>query len=674
MRKTLIIISFVFVFAAMIAFGCKCAAVNENKETVLKGEYTIELYSDYNLQSDGGLNEWSSSDENVVFVDKNGMIIGLREGAAEIYTDGLKSGKYIINVVDKGARPRLVVNEKKVYCGDKGVIETELYFEGKSYNDFTCSFGTDSDIVTIDKQTGEFTAIKEGSADIYVLAEWRGVSQEFLAKKVNVQVVNERRAILSAARSDVFIYAVDKVGDVEFKNSDEVEIILTTKQGITDYSEEEIEISPKYPAGISAVMSGGKLVIKGDKVGENELKIKYTSKVDSSISDEVVVNVTTMLAVVDLTNDGKEYQANTNIKLNTIELSEAITDIIDDYNTITDKTQGDKIVYSQDTISWENYTFGSKKWLIANDRYGYEFTVKAYSLNVNNEDDFLNMFDYLTSSESADGFYSYAGYVVLNSNLNFSSYKGYKSSAYAGKSNLAYKKGFGWTAYSKEFAEKTQSDISTYRGKVQNLENYDNGFIGTIDGQGYTVKGLVIGQLGMFPSVGESGKICNIAFADTRMAMEGYGFGVTVYGKLDNILMDVVDYPENNSGAAGLACVFGGTLTNSFVRYECTQPLNGTSSDPAAECFGVIALKNDKKHLQNVSKSYAICAEEGSVGTYGATNVYYSFKGITNFRNGISAAETCVKDFSGFDKDIWDFDTYEIPVFKTYNGNNIKLK
>ena len=48
MQKTIMVLAFACVFAVALAFGCTCGDKNKGKAE-LKGEYTIELYSDYTL-------------------------------------------------------------------------------------------------------------------------------------------------------------------------------------------------------------------------------------------------------------------------------------------------------------------------------------------------------------------------------------------------------------------------------------------------------------------------------------------------------------------------------------------------------------------------------------------------------------------------------------------------
>ena len=40
----------------------------------------------------------------------------------------------------------------------------------------------------------------------------------------------------------------------------------------------------------------------------------------------------------------------------------------------------------------------------------------------------------------------------------------------------------------------------------------------------------------------------------------------------------------------------------------------------------------------------------------------------------VEAFNEGTKDYTDYDKNIWDFETYELPVFKTYSGTNISVK
>ena len=286
---------------------------------------------------------------------------------------------------------------------------------------------------------------------------------------------------------------------------------------------------------------------------------------------------------------------------------------------------------------------------------------------IKTEGDFLKLFDYLTVTVTGtNSIIKMDGYVEIGANLDFSSmeqsaYNAVRGISISGNAATTEKgRGFGFASYLAERVITTEE-----LKKFESVPNYlgTDGFVGTIDGQGHSVKGLQIASWGIFPAVGINGTIKNLALTDVSLgAVYSYALsGNNFYGTLDNCLIDVQAVQSGEQ--IRLSKLFGGTLKDSVVYMPILESGNTLTSAALGYQSTQRAYTITRSFVIGTESVVAIRTKKGDTSI--VTNEYYT--SIEKF----NAAE---KNYQGFNAEIWDFIGYEIPVFKTYNGTNITKK
>ncbi len=117
--------------------------------------------------------------------------------------------------------------------------------------------------------------------------------------------------------------------------------------------------------------------------------------------------------------------------------------------------------------------------------------------------------------------------------------------------------------------------FTTNIADVPTNKQNEYGFIGTLDGDGYTVSSGTYSTGGLFGSVGSAGTIKNIAFVNASLAYNCSVIAANFYGTLENVLIDFV-LPNNTIGK-GIASgwILNATLKNVVVY----APTNATVAD-----------------------------------------------------------------------------------------------
>ncbi len=286
---------------------------------------------------------------------------------------------------------------------------------------------------------------------------------------------------------------------------------------------------------------------------------------------------------------------------------------------------------------------------------------------IKTEEDFLKLFDYLTVTVTGtNSIIKMDGYVEIGANLDFSSmeqsaYNAVRGISISGNAATTEKgRGFGFASYLAE-SVVTAEQLKIFES-VTNYGGYD-GFVGTIDGQGHSVKGLQIASWGIFPAVGINGTIKNLALTDVSLgAVYSYALsGNNFYGTLDNCLIDVKAVQSGEQ--IRLSRLFGGTLTNSIVY----MPILGKGTPASSAALGY----KSTQRAYTITRSFVI-GTEGVVAIrtkIGDTSIV-----TDEYFTSLQSFNDAEKDYSGFDTAIWDFEGYAVPVFKTYNGTNIAKK
>ncbi len=163
---------------------------------IVGGEQPISYYL---AEGDRSLMAFTSSNQDVATVDKDGTVTAVKPGETTItcvYNGGY-SESFTVTVETGGILPSLTFQEANDFEGTNNInVATSVYvkptvlFNGKSFEDFTVNYAVDNpEICTVDEATGTLTAIKKGEATLTVTASWRGIESSELTREIKFNVL-----------------------------------------------------------------------------------------------------------------------------------------------------------------------------------------------------------------------------------------------------------------------------------------------------------------------------------------------------------------------------------------------------------------------------------------------------------------------------------------------------
>lgn len=146
----------------------------------------------------GGSNtEWSVTGDavSIKYEDNRCVLTAVKAGAAEIVAkSGKASATCSVRVAANDLAPVLIIDEfdsaaaeLSLRAGDEFSLTPVVRYNGMDYDDFTVSYKSASDAVTVD-ENGKITAVKAGESAVKVTAEWRGYDAGSLTATINVNV------------------------------------------------------------------------------------------------------------------------------------------------------------------------------------------------------------------------------------------------------------------------------------------------------------------------------------------------------------------------------------------------------------------------------------------------------------------------------------------------------
>lgn len=696
MKKLIIaILSLIMLFA----FAGACGETKPSEPTPTPEQPTVEtlntitldLYSDYSLPTTENA-KYSSTDSTVVSVDDNGGLIAYNTGTVEIFVDEGKTQKYVVTVEDNGIRPVLSCDDLSIQVRDKYILSPKLSFNGKTYSDVAITFAAqETDVITLNAQTGEITANKTGTATVVATTSWRGVSSEFLTKEITVNAIASDSSVIVPSRTSVHLYTTDSIEELTFPHFETINVEVADRENnFVALNSENFSVAAGSDEFFKVVPTENGAQIIGRKAGESTVTFSYTDKDDAQNNISYEVKVKVDLAIK---RDNGNYRTET--YQNSI-IPESIKNKISDFTEILDIT-GDRetAVYANGVYDASAFVLGERSFRISNGTYAYEFDSEVISKAIYNKEDFLKLYDYFTvTNDEVNKIITLDGYVLLEADLDFSDYDVTDYKTYP-VDDYAPRKGFGWESYLTSIIKDKATcndyinvlgygsnipDNCIFDGGMNSLSNIGksvanlNGFVGTFDGQGHTIKGLRIAHGGLFPTIGKTGVIKNVAFADTTLGMAASTFGALFAGTLDNVFVDIAATAEGSYANCGIAKALVGTVKNSVLYMINTENLTENDANGGIVANRALAVSGISR---DVWTGFYVFAD-------GSNNKFYfnvensEFDG-TNSSNKIFFSDTADfaaytgKKTGGYNVDIWDFETYDIPVFKTYNGYHVKF-
>ena len=197
--------------------------ITGTNEVIVGGESKLLA----SLRGLDGKVEWSSSDETILTVDKNGKITGLKEGKATVTAKcGEFSETHEVSVVTAYIE---ITGSKKLYVGES--IQLQANVKGVSSStsiDYTWESSVDSIAVV---SGGKVTGLQEGK--VTIMASWNG-----LKSSIDIDVVLRREVTIDGPNkvdlNDIIELSVETLnvsGEVTWESSDE-SIATVDKNGV----------------------------------------------------------------------------------------------------------------------------------------------------------------------------------------------------------------------------------------------------------------------------------------------------------------------------------------------------------------------------------------------------------------------------------------------------------
>ncbi len=545
--------------------------ISQTTKNMLVGDTDI-LTADYTGKK-GLAMVWASDNQSVVTV-VDGNIEAVGEGTANVTVScGNAVATCVVNVAYGNTLPELVngygfEENYTVYKNSTLHFTPAIRFRGKTYTDGTFEIkSSNSDII---EAVGNELRSKSqiGEAVITVTASWRkfnAANTVTLWKSFTVSVeTSSYIALESGATNEIELYTLAEFEGETYQNSvDFVPVVYvdgkkvenaTVSATVTDENLASIEngklIGKQYGATtvLLTCQNGGETYYKTISLHVNrpiaslENKVKYFSALTGTYKDEADAYQNKTLA--SLFGDGVTlYDAYCGEKELTVTSDGRILGLESDNNGVVES----------------EITVGNLTWQ-------YTVPLEIYGLYIYEAED-LKAFT-LKPAVVAEGEAAHAteisGYCVLArdidaSGLELEEHSGYKATWYP-------------------------------------TPDYDKGFTGTLDGQGYTISNLTVKGEGLF-SVVYGGTIKNIGFVNGKVEADG-GYPAffahkMLLAELSNVYVHVISVQGNRADRINNSVLTASTMhkvkmTNVVVNYEQTAFESG-------EYYSSLGLLDGKK-------------------------------------------------------------------------------
>ncbi len=495
---------------------------------------------------------WTTSDPSVLTIEGNGNVVGHQLGTATVTAKyGDKEAKCAVTVALNDNVPTfefdaLDGDSVQIDIGHTLGLSGKVRFNGNTYDDIEVSYKLTAGDKTLGSiSDGEFIPAKEGEATITATATWRGVTSEFLTKKIKVTVVPSTVLLIndSPILPDVEVYTVENWKGTAYKNAQTFQpTLLVNGERVTpavsilhtdvaEYDEANGEIIGQMHGQTTAVIS-----YQGDGV---------------DFEERVPINVTAPVSVWD-TN--VEYFSALTGDLIDVDGTNLLEEVFVDDNSMLLAFQGEKeldistgkilgVETSRTEMTTTRLTIYGKK-------YAYNVNVSGYTMVIKTPQDVVDAFHFdMNKSSVRDGYY------FLKNDVDMTNYD---------------VNGDGKTG------DSLSSDSINMATSYSQGEN--NPFRGIFDGNGKAIKGLKMGHgCGLF-GVLESATVKNLALTEVNM-YGGYGsiFGfLAYYSTIENVYISI-DYNSTDEVIAAHPELWLGK-TNYFGLFGHRPATNASNS------------------------------------------------------------------------------------------------
>ncbi len=569
----------------------------------------VELSASYNTL-EGEVLTWTSSDQNVVFVDENGFVEGLRVGKATVTANyGSKKASCVVEVSLSSNVPTLVfdddVSERiSLMKGETFGLGSRIRFNGKEFFDAEIEYYVvDETIGTI--VNGEFVANNVGSTQVNIFATWRG--QTVHTKTLTIDVVTESSVLLNGGRvKEIKLYTVSQHEGATYATSQTISDVYISEDGVQI---DEYELTVQDNAIASLERKGDGWEITALKSGKTNLIVSYAN-VEFPFAITVERPIFNSNKKVDYSlADGQYFDGQS-------ETLKGIGQLFDDF--------GEFVAYAIDGKEYKakegklNISEGNDILVtLYNETAGYQVTLDVYSLIIDELTDFEKI--YAGDEETMiDGTYILA----------------------------------------KDLIEPT-TVLKMPDGKVA------NDFAGTFDGRGhvlsFTFEHGTTHSFGLFGRYLNSATIKNVALNNITMdgtsgknaagiicAEGAKDANLSPESTIENVFIDLKFSEARSDNLAFMGNAMWKTILKNVVIH--------VPEVPVADTYGSFA----RGDAASVSNSYIVSNAPAYV-----TTTETNFKKVPTVYATYNAMLSAGNDYSSFDSNYWDITTYGIPVWKT---------
>lgn len=463
---------------------------------------------------------YSSSDASIATVDELGYVVALAVGEVELtatYLDATATCKVKVGISDATETyyPNIVLDEytleeySDLLVGQKFSVGAEIAFRNDRYEDATFSYEIEDPSVLKRVEDNVFEPLKKGSTTIKVKAEWRNVNATFIKiKEIPISIIANSYVFTINNKSDFENYSLDlELGEEEDFN-------IVAKENGEDIKD-AVEISI---VGDSDALSFEDGIVKAEGIGEGYLDIRFTDSEGEVHNRQLNFSVTVDLTNVEINHtfyldgttvlDTEQVFGKTGLSIQkcvAVNDTKAKFTISNSVLSVTDL----RTAYDSNGCITDYGLLGKEivALVTASDGSTEFICLMPITKKINNETDFISTFNNVDTV---------SGYYILTDNIEMTATSTYHITA-----------------------KYCKSELTNFETK---------GFKGTLDGLGYTIKGLRTNKT-LFGIMDKGSVVKNIAFVDVKensVFDSGFKYGfLTSYcaGELNNVY---VSFAEDN--------------------------------------------------------------------------------------------------------------------------------
>lgn len=588
---------------------------------------------------------FTSSNNNVVLVDSDGVITPIAKGSVQVtatcgnYSDSC-TVNVILNHMNGSIDVKQVTNNKlSLANGNNLPLETKVVFNSMRY-DFVPTY-TVEDNTVCSIQDGTLCAKKVGSTTVTVNGSWS--DQQLEEYSFVVEVKNVPEFVVTDKNSQKVLNEIDLYTTSSFAGNSyntEVGFDITAQLNGNPVNKNDISFEVINNDRNVILDSVNKIIRYRSNSGRCELKMSFEAN-GETYSKSIIINVKQPV---------KDYPTKV-----LVDVSKGIInaeDIFEIGNTTIIEIASDDDITLQDgklfgfTVDNEK----SQQVTVYNGLVGYNLEIVPYTRIFTTAEELA----YFRLSQFGQTF---SGYYILGNDIDASSYVHANNVRYAGDSYNKYP---------------------------------NDGLVGVFDGKGHTIDGMTVGRSGFFGAIGVGGVVKNVAFTNLKFTEIEDAVGLACYinrATLRNVYVqaDNLEGKNRQGYRTGLVayhvdvacdvqnCIFEldtkytpsvSTAKNWFYgAYTgyCSQldKLNSASPDYLKNCY--VISPSVMTHMSG--SAYVDCKAFNFVDE---TLLAYTYPNVKHYDNYVEMSQVATNDYSSFDTEYWDLSN-GYPQWKTAN-------